>query len=312
MSFGAAVLTFREGLEAALIVAIMLGYLRKVGRMDYQWSVWGGALSAGLMAMLFTVGLQVMGAQFEYPAKGIYEGLTSLLAVGMLTYMIFWMSRQARYIKGSLEHSMKLSLAHGAAWGLFGLAFVTVIREGVETALFLSASAFQTSGFATLVGSIVGLAAAMALAWAIYVAGVHIQLRTFFKVTAVLLVIFAAAILRYAIHEFEEVGWLPPVIEHVWDTGQWIPGGSVPGALLQALVGYTSRPSLLQIIGYSGYLLVVGFLLLRPRPEVRTAPAVSVPAPDSPAPIAPMSQSEAEVVEAGANPQARHHSAQSR
>ena len=156
MSFGAAVLTFREGLEAALIVAIMLGYLRKVGRMDYQWSVWGGALSAGLMAMLFTVGLQVMGAQFEYPAKGIYEGLTSLLAVGMLTYMIFWMSRQARYIKGSLEHSMKLSLAHGAAWGLFGLAFVTVIREGVETALFLSASAFQTSGFATLVGSIVG------------------------------------------------------------------------------------------------------------------------------------------------------------
>src|SRR5438270_2123628 len=141
MNIGAAVLTLREGLEGALILAIMLGYLRKVGRLDLKWSVWGGAISAAAMAVAFTVALQIIGAEFEDPAEAIYEGLTSLVAVSMLTYMIFWMSRQSRYIKGSLEHSMKSSIATGASWGLFALAFATVAREGVETALFLSASA---------------------------------------------------------------------------------------------------------------------------------------------------------------------------
>src|SRR5439155_13317723 len=107
MNFAAAVLTFREGLEAALVVAIMLGYLRKVGRIEHRLSVWSGALSAAGLAVGFTLILQFLGKQFDYPAKGIYEGFTSLFAVAMLTYMSFWMSRQARYIKGSLEQSMK-------------------------------------------------------------------------------------------------------------------------------------------------------------------------------------------------------------
>lgn len=264
MSFGAAVLTFREGLEAALIVAIMLGYLRKVGRLDMRMPVWAGALSAALLAVIFTLTLQILGTEFEYPAKGVYEGFTSLIAVVMLTYMSLWMARQARYIKGSLEHSMKERLLQSAGWGLFGLAFMTVAREGVETALFLSASAFQTSGTATLFGGIVGLAVALGVAWTVYVAGVRLQLRTFFKIAAVLLVIFGAAILRYAVHEFEEVGWLPPLVEHVWNTGGIVATGSPLGSVLQALLGYTSQPSLLQVIAYFGYLLVVGYFLLRP------------------------------------------------
>ncbi len=264
MSFGAAVLTFREGLEAALILAIMLGYLRKVGRAGLKWSVWLGALLAVGSAVGFTVVLQIVGAQFDYPAKGIYEGLTSLLAVVMLTYMIFWMAKQARYIKGSLEHSMKETLVQGAGWGLFGLAFMTVAREGVETALFLSASAFQSSGWDTLVGGLAGVAVSLILAWVVYVAGVRLQMRTFFRITSLLLVIFAAAILRYAVHEFEEVAWIPPLIEHVWNTGGWLSTGSGLGAVLQALVGYTSQPSLSELLAYLGYLLVVGTLLLWP------------------------------------------------
>ena len=122
MNFAAAVFTFREGLEAALIVAIMLSYLRKLGRFDRRPWVWAGALSAATLAAAFTSALQFLGAQFEDPAKGIYEGVTSLLAVAMLTYMIFWMSRQARYIKGSLEQSVKSSFVRGASWGLFGVA----------------------------------------------------------------------------------------------------------------------------------------------------------------------------------------------
>jgi high-affinity iron transporter len=303
MNIGAAVLTFREGLEAALILAIMLGYLRKVGRLNIQWSVWAGALTAALLAVGFTLVLQLVGAQFEDPAKAIYEGLTSLLAVAMLTAMILWMARQARYIKGSLEHSMKERLATGAVWGLFALAFMTVAREGVETALFLSASAFQSSGADTLVGGIVGLVVAAVVAWAVYVAGVRLQLRTFFKVTSVLLVIFAAGILRYAIHEFEEIGWLPAIIEHVWNTDAWISSDGVLGSILQALVGYTPSPSLLQLIGYFGYLLIVGWPVLRP---VRTG-AAPVPAVQQPSTVsaavtsAAAGSAEAQAVPAGAH-----------
>jgi high-affinity iron transporter len=275
MSLAAAVLTFREGIEAALIIAIMLGYLRKVGRIDRQASVWAGALTAAALAVAFTVILQLVGAQFDYPAKGVYEGVTSLLAVGMLSYMIFWMSKQARYIKGSLEQTMKESIVKGAAWGLFGVAFLTVAREGVETALFLSASAFQSSGMETLVGGIVGLVVALGVAWAVYVAGVRLNIRTFFKITSVLLLVFAAAILRYGIHEFEEIGWVPPIIEHVWDTGQWIPTGSALGAVLQALIGYTSRPSLLQLIGYFGYLVVAGIFLFAPVRRTSAQPSTT-------------------------------------
>src|SRR5262245_660180 len=198
MNFAAGVLTFREGLEAALILAIMLGYLRTVGRREGQTSVWAGALSAAALAVGFTVLLQALGAQFDYPAKGIYEGVTSLLAVGMLTYMSFWMSRHARYMKGSLEHSMKATFITGAAWGLFALAFLTVAREGVETALFLSASAFQSSGMATVLGGLAGLAVAIVVACGVYLAGLRLNIRLFFRITSLLLVVFGAAILRYA------------------------------------------------------------------------------------------------------------------
>jgi high-affinity iron transporter len=281
MSVGAAVLIFREGLEAALILAIMLGYLRKIGRLEARPAVWAGALSAAGLAIVFTLALQMLGAQFDYPAKGIYEGVTSLLAVAMLTFMIYWMARQARYIKGSLEHSMRESLYRGASWGLFGVAFLTVAREGVETALFLSASAFQTSGAATLIGGLTGLALALVAAWAVYVAGVRLNIKTFFRVTSVLLLVFGAAIFRYAIHEFEEVGWLPPIIEHVWNTGPWLPVGSTAGAILQALIGYTSTPSLLQVIGYFGYLAVTGLLVFGPFGRATTSQLE----PSQPAPV---------------------------
>jgi high-affinity iron transporter len=282
MNLAAGVLMFREGLEAALVVAIMLGYLRKVGRNEHQMAVWGGALLAGALALGFTLVLQLVGAQFDYPAKGIYEGVTSLLAVVMLTYMSFWMARHARYIKGSLEQSMKASFLTGASWGLFGVAFLTVAREGVETALFLSASAFQSTGMATLLGGLAGLTLAILVACGVYVAGLRLNLRTFFRVTSLLLVIFGAAILRYAVHEFEEVGWLPILVDPIWNTAAVLPESSVPGQILQALVGYVSKPTLLQAIAYFGYIIVVGILLLRPvKKTSQVAPASSAAAPSA-------------------------------
>lgn len=278
MSIAAAVLMFREGLEAALIVAIILGYLRKLGRDAAGRSVWAGVGLAAVLTLGFAVGLQLVGAAFDYPAKGVYEGVTGLLAVAMLTGMVFWMSRQARQIKGSLERGVDAALAGGGSIALFSLAFFSVAREGLETGLFLSAAAFASSGMAIVGGGIVGLGAAIVVGVLMYRVGVRLNLRTFFRVTSVLLIVFGAAILRYAVHEFEEVGLVPPLIDRVWNTGQLLPDGTGAGAVLSALVGYTSKPSLLQLLAYLGYLLAVGAVaayLSRPTAALATVPATS-------------------------------------
>lgn len=269
MNFGAAVLTFREGLEAALIVAILLGYLRKMERLDVRGFVWSGAAIGIALTTVFVVVLQLIGAEFEDPVEAIYAGTTSLLAVGVVTYMTFWMSRNGRRMKGELEAGVRSSLARGSAWGLLTLAFLAVIREGVETALFLSAAAFTTSELATLTGGLLGLAAAVAAAIAIYRGGIHLDLGMFFRVAGVLLVVFGAAILRYGVSEFEDVGLLPPLVEPLWNTGGLLSDSNGVGAVLQPLVGYTATPSLMQLLAFGGYYLVVGLALWRPWRQLR-------------------------------------------
>jgi high-affinity iron transporter len=275
MNLGAAVLTFREGLEAALIIAIILGYLRKIDRPDRRTAVWFGAATAFVLTAGFVILLQIIGAEFTYPAKGIYEGVTGLLAVAMVTYMTFWMTRQSRSIKRHLESGVEASLAAGWA-SLFALVFLAVIREGIETGLFLSAATFASSGQATLFGGLAGLALAAVAATAMYTFGVRLNLSRYFQIAGLLLVVFGAAILRYAVHEFEEVGLLPPLIDRVWYTGAVLPEGTGFGAILQALIGYTSKPSLMQVLAYSGYYLVVGTALyLVSRRALRSASAKS-------------------------------------
>lgn len=276
MNPAAAVLVFREGLEAALILAILLGYLRRLGHLELRRYVWSGVGAACALTILFVLVLQAVGAEFESPAKEIYEGVTALIAVAMVTYMTFWMASQGRKMKGELEEGIRHSLAKGAAWGVFVLAFMTVMREGVETGLFLSAAAFASSGMAILVGGVVGLLLALAVAVAIYAAGIRLDLRVFFKVAGVLLVVFGAAMLRGGVHEFEEVGLISPIVEHVWDTGGVLSDESGVGGILHALVGYTASPSVTQIIAFVGYYVVVGMALIRPwrkQPVVRQVAA---------------------------------------
>jgi len=281
VNLAAAVLTFREGLEAALIIAIVLTYLRRTGRMALAGQVWLGAGLAVALTAVFVVALQALGAEFEDPAEAIFEGFVSVLAVLMVTTMTFWMARQGRAIKGSLEH--EVDEAAGAAsvgarpegglmrrWGLAGVAFLAVGREGVETGLFLAAAAFASSEVETLVGGVIGLVIAVAVAWAVYVAGLRLNLRLFFRVSGVLLVFFGAAMLRHAIHEFEEVGFITPLVDHVWDTSAWLPDGEGAGAVLSALVGYSASPSLTQVLAYVAYFVAVVAALIRPwREEAR-------------------------------------------
>ena len=256
-------LSLREGLEAALIIGIVLGALRKTGRRDLVPAVWAGTATALLVSLLAGALLFRLGIAFEGRSEQIFEGVTMLLAAGVLTWMILWMNRQAAGLRGELEAGVDHA-ASGGKRAMFGLAFLAVVREGVELALFLTATAFNAGGGSTLLGAVIGLVIAVVLGWALFASTLRLDLKRFFQVTSVLLVLFAAGLVAYGVHEFNEAGWIPAVIEHVWDLNPILDEKGTLGSLLKALFGYNGNPSLTEVIAYLAY-LAGALLLMRPR-----------------------------------------------
>ncbi len=246
-------LTFREGLEAALIVGIILGYLRQVGQMHRQRWIWAAVGCAAALSLGLALGLQAVGAELEGRAEYIFEGLAMLLAVVVLTWMIFWMRRHAHAMRASLQNSVQTAVQRGAGGALFGVAFLAVLREGVETALFLTAARIAGDGLSTLIGGVSGLVLAVALGWAIYSGSARLDVRRFFDVSSALLLVFAAGLFAHGVHELQEAGWLPVFVEHIWSTKATLNDGSTLGAMLRTLVGYNDDPSLLEVLGYGAY-----------------------------------------------------------
>jgi high-affinity iron transporter len=253
-------LSLREGIEAALILGIVLGALQKLRRPDLKASVWLGALLALVASLAVAVLLTGLGMSLEDPGEAIFEGLTMLLAAGILTWMIFWMSRQSRSIKGELEVGVGKAVATAGKGALFGLAFVAVLREGIELALFVTAAFFVEQGVngttttvQTLAGALLGLFTAGLLGWSLFASTVRLDLRRFFQVTGFLLILFAAGLVAHGIHEFIEVGWIPAVVERVWDLNAVVSETSLPGELLKTLFGYNPTPSLVEVLAYAAY-----------------------------------------------------------
>lgn len=255
--FASLLLTFREGLEAALIVGIILGYLAQIGHADRRSWVWAAVGVATALSVGLALGLQLIGTELEGQAEYIFEGVAMLLAVVVLTWMIFWMRHQARSFRGTLEADVRVAVRQGHNWALFSMAFLAVFREGVETALFLTATSLVSDGLSVWVGGLLGLAAAIAVGWAIYSSTARLNVRRFFDVTSVLLLIFAAGLFAHGIHELQEAGWLPVIIEHVWDVSPVLDDGSTVGSLMRTLVGYNDNPALMEVIGYLVYWVVV-------------------------------------------------------
>lgn len=254
-------LSLREGIEAALIIGIVIGALRKIRRTDLVPALWWGVLSAAAVSTLAAVLLTSFGLELEGPAEPIYEGATMLLAAGILTWMIFWMSQQARTLKSELEEGVNKAAASAGGRAIFWLAFVAVVREGVELALFLTASIFATDVLQTAIGAALGLGTAILLGWSIFAAIVRLDLRRFFQVTGFLLILFAAGLVAHGVHEFNEVGLIPSIIEHVWDLNSVVSEDSTFGLFLKALFGYNGNPSLTEVLAYLGYLLVISLSL---------------------------------------------------
>jgi high-affinity iron transporter len=256
--FAAFLITLREGLEAALIVGIVLSVLRKLGRADRDRPVWIGVLAAVAVSAIAGAILNALGIAFEGRGEQIFEGMAMLLAAGVLTWMIFWMQRQGRQIQRELEADVRQAVARGSAWALFSLAFVAVVREGIETSLFLTAAAFSATPLQTLVGGALGLIVAIALGWLLFAVGKQLNLRAFFRVTGFLLLLFAAGLVAYGVHELQEAALLPTLVEHVWDINPILDENSALGTFLEALFGYNGNPSLLEVISYAAYLFVIG------------------------------------------------------
>ncbi|HEX9840316.1 MAG TPA: FTR1 family protein [Anaerolineales bacterium] len=263
-------LSLREGLEAALIIGIVLGALTKIRRDDLSSAVWLGTLSAVGVSILTAVLLTSFGMSLEETAEQIFEGITMLIAAGILTWMIFWMRKQARFLKSELEAGVNKAAASTGKRAMFWLAFVAVVREGVELALFITAAFFAgdqsqvtTNIIQTLAGTILGLGTAALLGWTLFATTVRLDLRRFFQVTGILLILFAAGLVAHGIHEFNEVGWIPVVVEHIWDVNSIIDETSLGGQLLRTLFGYNGNPSLTEMIAYFAYLIVVSIFWRR-------------------------------------------------
>jgi len=275
----AGLIGLREGIEAALIIGIVMGYLAKIGQRPQMRVAWAGVGAALLLSALLAIGITVVGAELKGPAEQLFEGSTMFLAVAMLTGMFFWMRVQARSMRGSLEREMRSALDSGQTAGLFGVVFVAVIREGVETALFLSASAFAASGLSTLAGALIGLGLAALAGCGIYAFSMRLNLKLFFNITSVALLFFAAGLFGLGVHEYQEVGLLPMTIPHVWDLTRILDDGSGAGGILKTLIGYNSAPSLLEVLGYVAYwvlaLVGVRWWVDRHTAQVEARPAQS-------------------------------------
>jgi high-affinity iron transporter len=253
----AALITLREGLEAALIVGIVLAYLGKIGHTDRRGAVWGGVTAALAASIVLAVVLQLLGAKFEGRAEEIFEGVTMFLAVAVLTYMIFWMRFQGHHLRQELEQGVRAAVSGTQGWTLASLAFFAVFREGVETALFLSAAGFATDGGSTLWGGLLGLGIAVALGWLIFNTAVQIPLQRFFDMTSLLLLLFAAGLMAHGVHEFQEAGLLPTYSAPVWDINPVLPEKSLVGSFMMTLFGYNGDPSLLEVFSYLAYWVAV-------------------------------------------------------
>ena len=264
------VVALREGIEAALIVSILLAYLRQLQATDRAHLVWWGTGIAVVLSALIGTAIFALGANFEGTAEQIFEGLATLLAVGVLTWMIFWMRRQGARIKGDLQSKVDSALvAGGAALGL--IAFTAVLREGIETALFIFAAAEGTAvegggTGAQLVGAVLGLGTAVVLGVLIYRGGIRLNLRSFFRITGILLIVVAAGLFAFSLHELQEAGWIPLLEAQAFDVSATLPDDAGIGSVLRGLLGYNADPTWLEIAAWLVYLVVIGGAFLRPRP----------------------------------------------
>jgi high-affinity iron transporter len=258
----------REGVEAALIVSIVITYLVRTGRSDQVGRVWIGTGLAAALSLIFGIVIYNTVGAFEEPYEQIFEGTTLLIAAGVVTWMLFWMRRQARSVKGELQAAVERAIAVGASWGLAVLAFTAVIREGLETSIFLvgQATSDRSEAVWILVGAVVGLSIAILIGYGFYRGSHRLNLASFFRWTGIALVFIAAGLLSHGIGEFIEIGALGngPWTATAFDLSGLLSDETGVGSFLRAIFGYSAAPAVLTLVAHIAYLVAILALYLRP------------------------------------------------
>lgn len=266
------VIFLREGIEASMIVAILLAYLKRIGQRDLFGDVyWGVAAAFGL---IFAGGIAAYLLIKQYDGSNVqtyFETATYLLAAVILTYMTFWMQSHARGLSHDLADRSDSAISNGGRWGLRLLAFQAVGREGLETMVFTLAIIFANSkqaatpvhGNLLWLGAMLGLLTALSIAIGIYRMGARINLRLFFRVLGVALMVFAAGLLADAVQNMQELNWLPFMHQQLWNSSGFIAEGSNFGDVLHSLLGYAERPTTLQALVWLIYLTAGTSLFLK-------------------------------------------------
>ncbi len=257
------VIFLREGIEASMIVAILLAYLRRTGQRRHFRDVYVGVAAALVLVLGGGIAAFFLIKQYEGSnVQTYFETGTYLLAAAVLTYMTFWMQRHAPDLSRELERRSERALSRGTRWGLGVLAFQAVGREGLETMVFTLAIVFASSrqaatpvhGNLLWLGAALGLVVALGLAVAIYRIGARLNLRRFFRILGTTLMVFAAGLLADAVENLQQLHWLPVGTHVLWNSTGVVSEASSIGDVLHSLVGYADRPTVLQVVVWLGYL----------------------------------------------------------
>jgi high-affinity iron transporter len=264
------IIALREGLEASLIVGILVAYLVKTERRHHLRALWTGVSIAIVASLAFGAFLSYTSAELSPRGEELFAGTTSFIAVGFVTWMVFWMQRTARGLKAEL-HSKAESAVMAGPVALALASFFAVVREGLEASLFLYTN-FKTVGAvstATL-GLILGLALAVGLGIGIYKSAIKLNLGKFFTYSGIALIVVAAGVLSYGIHEYQEFGLLPAPDAFVWDITSWMPKESFVASLLAGTIGFDTTTSWMQLAGWLAYLGLTLSAYLMPAKQAKT------------------------------------------
>ncbi|MFX1514301.1 MAG: FTR1 family protein [Promethearchaeota archaeon] len=275
VSLVAFLITLRETMEAALIVGILLAYLTKTQNDSLKRDVWIGALVAVIVSIIAASFFVVITGGFEGETEILFEGIIMIVAAVILTHMILWMFRNAKDIRNELEDQVNVAISGNRKYAIFSLAFIAVMREGIETVLFIAGITTNEPWSAVLFSGSIGIIIAIILGIGLFKGSIKLDLSRFFNITSVLLILFAAGLFAQGIHEFQELNWFGASTEMwnevLWDTSSFLNDKDDGlGSLLRALFGYQDTPTLVELLSYIGYWLVIGtsYLQITKRPQI--------------------------------------------
>jgi len=270
-------LAFREGLEAVLVIVIILLYLKNTNQRFYYKYVFLGSILAIFSSILFAIVFNALFGGFSGTAEQIFEGIAFIISGIFVVTLVLWMSKEGPKMKKHLEERVELSIESGRVFSIAILTYIIIIREGIELVLLLTGatSVGSLNQLDVIVGSLIGLGISIGLGLIIYYGVKNINLSKFFKITNVILILFVAGLITYGIHELIEAGLVNPIIQEVWNikhilpekfpdgnpaTPEWL---EIIGSLLKALFGYNANPSLLELILYPSILISIGIISLK-------------------------------------------------